>query len=106
MTTSHFLGTILAGADITVTGGSFHGDALAGGSGTSALPSGKVTFTTATVTACAPEGGTVTHVKTRCNQGVGNGPEGCDPGNSNHHNPSNDERGGTPGNPGRKPGNR
>ncbi len=42
----------------------------------------------------------------KCNQGVGNGPEGCDPGNSNHHNPSNDERGGTPGNPGRKGGNR
>jgi hypothetical protein len=106
LTTSRFLGTILAGADITVTGGSFHGDALAGGSGTSALPSGRVTFTTATVTGCAPAGGSVVHVKTRCNQGVGNGPEGCDPGNSNHHNLSNDERGGTPGNPGRKPGNR
>jgi len=39
-----------------------------------------------------------------CNQGVGNGPEGCDPGNSNQGNParSNDELGGTPGNPGRK----
>jgi len=42
----------------------------------------------------------------KCNQGVGNGSEGCDPGNSNHRNPSNDERGGTPGNPGRKGGNR
>jgi len=42
----------------------------------------------------------------KCNQGVGNGAEGCDPGNSNNHNPSNDERGGTPGNPGRKHGNR
>ena len=30
-------------------------------------------------------------VKPKCNQGVGNGPEGCDPGNSNNHNPSNDE---------------
>jgi hypothetical protein len=38
--------------------------------------------------------------KKHCNQGVGNGPEGCDPGNSNNHNPSNDERGGTR-NPGR-----
>jgi hypothetical protein len=28
-----------------------------------------------------------------CNQGIGNGTEGCDPGNSNHHNPSNDELG-------------
>jgi len=40
---------------------------------------------------------------TGCNQGVGNGPEGCDPGNSNQGNPanSNDEKGGTPGNPGK-----
>lgn len=36
-----------------------------------------------------------------CNQGLGNGSEGCDPGNSNNHNPSNDETGGTPGDPGR-----
>lgn len=42
--------------------------------------------------------------KPKCNQGVGNGPEGCDPGNSNHNQPSNDENGGTPGNPGRKGG--
>lgn len=36
-----------------------------------------------------------------CNQGVGNGSEGCDPGNSNHKQPSNDEDDecGTPGNP-------
>jgi len=33
---------------------------------------------------------------------VGNGSEGCDPGNSNHRHGSNDEDGGTPGNPGRK----
>ena len=47
------------------------------------------------------------HEHEKCNQGVGNGPEGCDPGNSNLHNPfgSNDENGGTPGNPGRKGGN-
>jgi hypothetical protein len=31
--------------------------------------------------------------KQHCNQGIGNGAEGCDPGNSNHHNPSNDELG-------------
>ena len=37
----------------------------------------------------------------KCNQGVGNGPEGCDPGNSNNKRPSNDENGGRPGNPGR-----
>jgi hypothetical protein len=39
--------------------------------------------------------------KPKCNQGVGNGPEGCDPGNSNHNRPSNDEEGGSPGSPGR-----
>ena len=41
-----------------------------------------------------------------CNQGVGNGPEDCDPGNSNQGDPdnSNDENGGTPGNPGSKGG--
>jgi hypothetical protein len=41
-----------------------------------------------------------------CNQGVGNGPEGCDPGHSNHGDDrnSNDEHGGTPGNPGRQGG--
>jgi hypothetical protein len=42
--------------------------------------------------------------KPKCNQGVGNGPEGCDPGNSNRNRPSNDEEGGTPGNPGRRGG--
>ena len=42
--------------------------------------------------------------KEKCNQGVGNGPEGCDPGDSNHRHGSNDENGGTPGNPGRKGG--
>jgi hypothetical protein len=106
LTTSNFQGTILAGADITVTNGTFHGDALAGGAGTTSTPTGAVTFTSSTVVACPPTGGNVVHSKTKCNQGVGNGPEGCDSGNSNHHNPSNDERGGTPGNPGRKPGNR
>jgi hypothetical protein len=44
--------------------------------------------------------------KEACNQGVGNGPEECDPGNSNQGDPgnSNDENGGTPGNPGKKGG--
>jgi hypothetical protein len=36
-----------------------------------------------------------------CNQGVGNGAEGCDPGNSNNNQDSNDEDGGVPGAPGR-----
>jgi hypothetical protein len=45
--------------------------------------------------------------QSKCNQGVGNGPEICDPGNSNQGDPSrsNDELGGTPGDPGRKGGN-
>jgi hypothetical protein len=33
-----------------------------------------------------------------CNQGIGNGAEGCDPGNSRPHGGSNDEGGRTPGN--------
>jgi len=98
MTTSNFIGTILAGAGITVTSGgvgTFNGRALA---------KAGVTITGGTLTGCTGGslgGGTV---KAKCNQGVGNGPEGCDPGNSNNRNPSNDERGGTPGNPGRKGG--
>lgn len=97
MTTSDFKGTILAGAAITVTGGTFVGRALA---------PAAVTLTGVAATACG--GGTFNPPQQRCNQGVGNGPEGCDPGNSNQGNPgrSNDELGGTPGNPGRKGGNR
>jgi hypothetical protein len=40
--------------------------------------------------------------KPHCNQGVGNGPEGCSPGNSDHNQPPNDEgqpECGYPGNP-------
>lgn len=106
LTTSTFLGTILAGADITTTGGAFTGNALAGGTGTTDAPTGAVTLTGSTIKACPATGGTVVFTKLKCNQGVGNGPEGCDPGNSNHHNPSNDEPTGTttpgPGKPGRK----
>jgi hypothetical protein len=96
MTDSAFQGTILAGAAITVTGGTFNGDALA---------KAAVTLTGATITECAASGGGKS--KSKCNQGVGNGPENCDPGNSNQGHPSrsNDELGGTPGNPGRKGGN-
>jgi Ice-binding-like len=104
LTTSNFLGTILAGADITVTGGTFIGDALAGGAGSTLVPTGFVTLTNSTIQSCPPAGGIVVHTKNKCNQGVGNGPEGCDPGNSDNHNPSNDELGGKPGNPGRKGG--
>jgi hypothetical protein len=124
-TTAGFQGTILAGAAITVTG-------LAGTPTTSTLngdllAKAAVTVTDIIVTGCNglsckgkgkdgkdqdSDGGDKDkncngHDKDKdhekCNQGVGNGSEGCDPGNSNH-NPfgSNDENGGTPGDPGRK----
>jgi hypothetical protein len=94
MTDSNFVGTILAGAAITLTRGTFAGNVLA---------KAAVTITGTTLVGCAAAGGKG-HGKEKqhCNQGVGNGPEGCDPGNSNHHNTSNDELGGTPGDPGRQ----
>jgi hypothetical protein len=97
MTDSDFKGTILAGAAITDTRGTFEGSALA---------KAAVTLTGAALVGC--EGGRQRGTtKAKCNQGVGNGPEDCDPGNSNQGNPfrSNDELGGTPGNPGRMGGN-
>jgi hypothetical protein len=100
MTDSDFKGTILAGAGITITGGIFEGDAMA---------KAGVTLSGADATGC--DNAVVEPPKPpkqRCDQGVGNGPEGCDPGNSNQGNPfrSNDELGGTPGNPGKRGGNR
>ena len=100
MTTSSFQGTILAGADITGTGvaptSPFEGRALA---------KAGVSLTNVAFLGCTGGsiGGTA---KAKCNQGVGNGPEGCDPGNSNQGDPSrsNDELGGVPGTPGRKGG--
>jgi hypothetical protein len=104
MTTSAFQGNILAGAAITTTGGTFNGNAWAGAAGV-----GDVTFTGTAVVGCGSGNGKdkdndKDKDKDKCNQGVGNGPEGCDPGNSNHHHGSNDEHGGTPGNPGRRGG--
>jgi len=97
LTDSNFVGTILAGAAITLTRVTFYGDALA---------KAGVTMTGTTLVGC--EGGNGNGHRL-CNQGVGNGPEGvgCDPGNSNQGDPSrsNDELGGTPGNPGRLGGN-
>ena len=80
---------------ITITRGTFYGDALA---------KAAVTMTGTTLTGCEGGNGNGHNL---CNQGVGNGAEGCDPGNSNQGDPSrsNDELGGTPGNPGRKGGN-
>src|SRR5256885_9415000 len=91
MTTSNFVGAILAGAAITLTGGSFYGNAWS---------NADVTVTGTSVNGCASVPGS-RQGKQKCNQGVGNGPEGCDPGNSNNRRDSNDENGGTPGIPGR-----
>ncbi len=120
MTTSAFQGNILAGAAITTTGGTLNGNAWAGAAGV-----GDVTFTGTAVVGCGSSNGANNKCdngkdkdkdkdkdgckhedkdKDKCNQGVGNGPEGCDPGNSNHRHGSNDEHGGTPGNPGRRGG--
>jgi hypothetical protein len=102
LTDSTFVGTILAGKAITITRGTYNGYTFA---------KAVVTLTDVTVTTCKTVvvgGGVggVVKLKSKCNQGVGNGPEGCDPGNSNQGDPSNsnDENGGTPGNPGRKGG--
>ncbi|MEJ8836709.1 ice-binding family protein [Ramlibacter sp. AN1133] len=107
MTTSALQGSILAGAAITMTGLAgnttpFNGNALA---------KGPVTLTGITVAGCRASVGPGT-VPGMCNQGVGNGPEHCDPGNSDHGRVSpfgpnsNDELGGVPGYPGRKGGNK
>jgi hypothetical protein len=102
MTRGAFKGAILAGAAITVTGEApaspFEGRALA---------KAAVTLTNSDFVGCT--GGSIGgDARRKCNQGVGNGPEGCDPGNSNQGNPfrSNDELGGVPGNPGRNGGNK
>ncbi len=99
LTDSIFVGTILAGKAITITGGTYNGYTFA---------KAAVTLTDVTVTTCkiAVVGVGGATLKSKCNQGVGNGPEGCDPGNSNQGDPanSNDENGGTPGNPGKKNG--
>ena len=94
-TTTAFAGNILALASITMnTGATLDGRAIA--------LTGAVTMDTNTISTCGQTGGGGNGHGSKCNQGVGNGPEGCDPGNSNNHNGSNDENGGTPGNPGRR----
>jgi len=109
LTTSVFKGSILAGnpigGSVTLTGGTLAGQVLA---------NVAVTMTGASVVGCdALTEDTDCKKKKRhdhhkkhdkCNQGVGNGHEGCDPGKSNHHHSSNDEHGGKPGEPGRKGG--
>jgi hypothetical protein len=117
MTDSALKGNILAGdaaiGSITLTRGTLAGRALA---------NVAVTMTGASVIGCSAlsvPGSSSCNDKDRdgndgdkdhkkCNQGVGNGPENCDPGHSDHNNPfgSNDEHGGMPGDPGRKGGDR
>ncbi len=96
MTDSAFVGTILGGGDITLTRTSLEGGAWA---------THAFTMTGSNIFGCSAAG---TVAKHKCNQGVGNGPEGCDPGNSNQgdESRSNDELGGTPGHPGRQGGNK
>lgn len=97
LTTSNFQGSILAGAAITLTGGSFNGNVWS---------MADVTITGTELVGCESSNGNApgNGAGEKCNQGVGNGPEGCDPGKSNRRNPSNDELGGLPGTPGRKGG--
>lgn len=94
LTTSQFVGSILAGAAVTVTGGTFQGDVSS---------MADVTITGAALVGCATArgNGPGQPAREKCDQGVGNGPEACDPGNSNRRRPSNDELGGVPGKPGR-----
>jgi hypothetical protein len=98
LTNSNFAGKILAGTAINITGGTCTGDTFA---------KAAVTLTDVNFTTCKTSDVSGANPKPACNQGVGNGPEGCDPGNSNQGDPSrsNDELGGTPGDPGRKGGN-
>jgi hypothetical protein len=110
ITRGDFKGSVLSGAGFTATGTETTGSTFDG----QALAKAGVTTTDMTVTGCEG-GGRGGKAKSTCNQGVGNGPENCDPGNSNQDghgsNPfvgsprSNDELGGTPGNPGRQGGN-
>jgi hypothetical protein len=52
LTASFFQGTILAGADITLTGTTFNGDLFAGGAGTTLAPTGAVSSTGSTASSC------------------------------------------------------
>ena len=137
ITSSSMVGTIMAGADITFTGaGSFIGRALATQAVTVTTESsfgscGGAAGGGGGDEACDQDddrddghhvgrrgdkhhehdshhGKHCGKAKESCNQGVGNGPEGCDPGKSDHGYPfrSNDEINGVPGNPGRKGGNK
>ena len=64
---------------------------------TQQTPTPPVTLTPPVVVTRTPPSTPTPPTKKPCNQGRGNGPEGCDPGNSNNVNPSRDERGQVPG---------
>lgn len=88
MTDSRLIGSIFAGAAITLTRGTFDGNAYS---------QAGVTVTGTAVSGCDRGSAPVVVEQGKCNQGPGNGFELCDPGNSNHRNPSNDENGGAKG---------
>ncbi len=130
MTTSNFQGNILAGGAITLTDGMSEASTLTGGTSEAITLTGGtftggtlngdiwskagVTITSTAVTGCDGRDGRGHRHKHKhrhghgkkdkdeCNQGIGNGREGCDPGDSNHHHDSNDEDGATPGHHGRR----
>jgi hypothetical protein len=109
MTDSSLKGNILAGdaaiGSITLTRGTLAGRALA---------NVAVTMTGASIVGCGAlaaaaackgnDGDDDDKDHKKCNQGVGNGAEGCDPGHARYPFGSNDEKGGKPGDPGRKGG--
>jgi len=113
MTTSAFKGNILAGGatgSITLTGGSVAGRVMANVAVTmtNSVIGCSVPSALSGTSSCKDEDHDWDKDKDykKCNQGVGNGHEGCDPGKSDVHWPfkSNDENGGKPGDPGRKGG--
>jgi hypothetical protein len=108
MTDSDFQGNLLAGEAITLTRGTLNGNAWS---------QAGVTVTGTAVNGCECGNGNGNgnndghgdkdhhgNDNDKYNQGIGNGPDGGDPGHSNHNQPSNDEDGELPGSPGRKGG--
>ena len=75
---------------------------VATGDQPSQTPPPPVVTTVPPPSATTPPPGTETpppdETEEKCNQGLGNGSEGCDPGNSNNNQDSNDEPGGGRGN--------
>jgi hypothetical protein len=92
LTRSVFIGSLLVGADITVTGGSVGGQVLA---------TGAVTLTGANIAVCGtPPNPPKPPKEEKDNEGIGNGEDGNTPGHD--HNGGNDDAGCSPGKPGAK----